>query len=97
MKLKKNYELKTEVWRWPGDMGWFFVTLDKSVSKDIRAVYTRGFVKIIARIGKTSWSTSLFPHKESDAYLLAIKKSVREKEGIREGEIIKVSFSLVLE
>lgn len=95
MKLKKKYEFKTGVWRWPGDMGWYFVTLDKAVSKDIRAVYTRGFVKIVARIGNTSWDTSLFLHKESDAYLLAIKKSVREKEGVREGERVAISFSLV--
>lgn len=93
--MKRNYKIKSEVWRWPGDMGWYFVTLEKSISKDIRSVYKKGFVKIVARIGKTSWNTSLFPHKESDAYLLAIKKSVREREGIREGDKPAISFSLV--
>lgn len=96
MKLKKAYEFKSEVWRWPGDMGWYFVTLDKGLSQDIRTVYKRGFVKIVGSVGKTTWNTSLFPHKESDAYLLAIKKSVREKEGIREGEIIRISFSFAI-
>ncbi|MGI9118032.1 MAG: DUF1905 domain-containing protein [Minisyncoccia bacterium] len=91
--LKKNFTIKSKVWRWPGDGGWHFVTLDKKLSENIRKVYTKGFVKINATIGKTTWATSLFPHKQA-GYLLCISKKVRKTEGILEGDEVKIKIVL---
>lgn len=91
----KKFSFNAEVWRWPGDAGWHFVNVPKSISSKIREnakKYGAGFVKVEVTIGKTSWVTALFPHKESETYLLSIKKSVRKKEGIYEDSKIKVSF-----
>ncbi len=52
------------------------------------------FIRIKATIGKTSWTTSLFPTKDGP-YLLAIKADVRHKENIAEGDTIKVSCTLL--
>ena len=93
--MKKNFKIKAKVWRWPGDGGWHFVTLEKELSKKIRDVYTKGFVRVVATVGKTSWDTSLFPHKLSQSYLLSVKKSVRQKENIFEGDSIKLAFKIV--
>lgn len=90
-----NYIVNTKLWRWPGDMGWHFVTIDKKISEVIRKKYTKGFVKIKAKVGNTEWNTSPFPHLETGVYLLSIKKSVRKKEELMEGDMIKVKFSLV--
>jgi hypothetical protein len=91
----REFKINTRVWRWPGDMGWHFVTVDKSISNKIRKVYTKGFVKIKAQIGKTSWDTSLFPHKQSESYLLSIKASVRKKEDILEGDMVRIVFKTI--
>lgn len=93
--MKKNFKIQAKVWLWPGEGGWHFVTLDKELSGQIRNVYKKGFVRITAKIGKTSWPTSLFPHKLSQSYLLSIKKSVRSKENIFEGDVVKISFKII--
>jgi len=93
--MNKLFTINSKLWRWPGDMGWHFINLDKKISKEIRTIYPRGLVKISASIGNTKWNTSLFPHLESGVYILAIKKSVRKKEELMEGDMIKIKFSLV--
>lgn len=94
MKKTFKIKIKVKVWRWPGDGGWHFVTLDKKLSKQIRDVYTKGFVRIVAKVGKTSWDTSLFPHKQSESYLLSVKKSVRKEEDIFEGDTVTIGFKI---
>lgn len=92
--MKKKFVIKTKVWRWPGDGGWYFATLDKKLYTDIRKAYPKGFVKVLARTGKTTWNTSLFPHKES-GYLLSIKKSVRSAEDIFEGDDVSIKVEIL--
>lgn len=90
--MKKNFKIEAKVWRWPGDAGWHFVTLPKKLWVDIRKAYPKGFVRVVAKVGKTTWDTSLFPHKQSENYLLSVKKSVRLKEDIWEGDMVKIAF-----
>ena len=92
--LKKNFTIVSEVWRWPGDGGWHFITLDKKISEKIRAVYTKGFVKVNVTVGKTTWVTSLFPHKQA-GYLLCISKKVRRIEGIQEGDTVRIKIAIL--
>lgn len=94
MKNKK-LTIRAKVWRWPGDGGWHFVTLEKTLSKKIRVAYPKGFVKIKAQIGQTPWNTSLFPHKQSESYLLSVKTEIRKKEDILEGDIVKIVFEII--
>jgi len=91
--MKKSFIINSKVWRWPGDTGWHFVTLDKKIYEQIRKIYPKGFVKINAQIGKTNWDTSLFPHKLS-GYLICVNNSVRKKENIFAGETVKIRVVL---
>lgn len=93
--MKKEYKIKANVWLYPGLGGWHFVNVDKKISAEIRKAHPKGFVKIKAQVGKTTWDTSLFPHKESSSYLLSIKASVRKKEGIFEGDEVKIVISII--
>ncbi len=90
----KLFSITAKVWRWPGDMGWHFISLDTKISENIRKSFPKGFVKIKARLGKSEWNTSLFPHRETKIYLLAIKKSIRRKEGVIEGESVTIDIFL---
>lgn len=102
--MKKSFVIKAKIWRWPGmgsnkiDGGWHFVTLDKKFSNEIRNVYTKGFVPIMAKCGKSEWATSLFPHTPNKkvskqvGYLLCVNKKVMKKEGLLAGDDVKISF-----
>jgi hypothetical protein len=92
--MVKNIKIEGKVWRWPGDGGWHFINVDKKISEKIRSVYKKGFVYVVAKIGKTSWDTALFPHRQSASYLLSIKKNVRIKEGILEGDTVKINLKI---
>lgn len=94
-----NIEIRSKVWRYPGLSGWYFIYVDKAVSEKLRrpkgesGAVRKGFVPVTARLGSTSWKTSLFPTKEGP-YLLSIKASVRKAEGVTEGDKITVTCSV---
>jgi hypothetical protein len=82
-------EFEGDVFRWDAreDSAWFFTSVPPELSEDIREIPRpyRGFgsVRVRARIGGTEWSTSIFP--SDDAYVLPLKKAVRDAEGLVEG------------
>lgn len=96
----KSFEVKGKVWRYTGQGAWHFVYVNEALSKRIKDAARNKkkvgfhFVRIKATIGKTSWNTALFPTKDGP-YLLAIKADVRHKEGIADGDSIKVDCILI--
>lgn len=93
----KSFWVSGKVFIWPGEMGWHFVYLDKNLAEKIRKVaktYGSGFVRVNAKLGKTSWGTALFPYKKENTFLLSIKKDVRIREGIYQGDSIKIKIIL---
>lgn len=96
------------LWRWtpqpPAKASWYFVTLTGDGADMVRmrsferraAGQSRGFgsVPVRARIGSSDFTTSLFPHKESDGYLLPVKAEVRRREDIGEGDEVAVTLWL---
>lgn len=86
--MKHNqYKISTYIWLYPGMAGWHFASVPPEVSDDIKNQF--GYLKrgwgslpVIAKIGETSWKTSIFPDKQSGGYLLPIKAQVRKKEKI---------------
>jgi hypothetical protein len=93
--IPKNFKIKAKVWLYPGLAGWHFVTLDKELSSEIKKKYPKGFVKVEATLGKTSWQTSLFPHAQSKSYLICIKNAIRKKEGVFEGDKVSLSVKIL--
>ncbi|MFZ2887029.1 MAG: DUF1905 domain-containing protein [Minisyncoccia bacterium] len=112
----KRFTITGKVWRWqspngPQEGGWYFVYVNEKISRQIKD-YARNekkagfqFVRVKATLGKTSWTTSLFPTsakggsasggKASGPYLLAIKADIRKKEGIDEGDAVKITCALL--
>jgi hypothetical protein len=69
------------------------VTVPEEESAELRAVsslvtYGWGVIPVTARIGNTTWTTSLFP--KNDAYLVPLRASVREAEDIELGDQVDV-------
>lgn len=98
-RLPTIFTVTNKVWIWPGDSAnWYFIYVDgkekEYVSQNAKT-HHNGMVRVQARIGTTTWETSLFPHKREQCYLLAIKKSVRKQEGIMEGDGVTVEVTLI--
>ena len=92
-----SFTFTDEVFPWDDEgPSWRFIRVPQDVADDIRGLPIEprrsGTVGVQARIGETSWSTSLFPEKSSGSYLLAVKKSVREREGIDDGDVVAVEL-----
>ena len=86
------------VWIAPGDGAWHFVTVPEEQAEIIRLQSGPrvgfGSVKVEARIGDSTWSTSVFPDTRL-TYVLPLKKSVRHAEGILAGDVVDVRLKLV--
>lgn len=92
------FELNGKLWLYNGKGAWHFITIEKSDAQAISDEYIwprKGFgsIPVSITLGSTTWNTSIFPEKKG-TFLLPIKKSVRDKEGISEGD--KVSFILTI-
>ena len=85
------------VWVAPGDAAWHFVTVPEESAEVIRleAGPRVGFgsVKVEVTIGASSWPTSVFPDTKS-TYVLPLKRSVRDAEGILAGDLVEVRLTL---
>jgi hypothetical protein len=93
------YHTRAKLWRWNGGKtSWFFLTLPASVSRDIRLVDAGprrvgfGALRVEATIGNTTWTTSIFPSAQLDAYLLPVKAAVRKAEKMQEGKSVSVQL-----
>ena len=96
-----RFRFDAELWLWQGDAAWHFVTVPADVSDEIEGrtavAERRGFgsVRVRVTIGTTSWTTSVFPDKQREAYVLPVKKDVRTKEGLAAGDRTSVVLELL--
>ena len=99
MTLK--YSFQAELWLYQGKGAWFFVTLPKEESRQIKIAtsLTRkkgwGAVRVTVVVGKMTWQTSIFPYSKTGAYILPIKAEVRKKEKITAGDVVSVIIDLI--
>jgi hypothetical protein len=88
-----------ELWRYPGEAAWYFVTVPVAFSEAIRersATGRAGFgsVKVQASISSSTWSTSVFPDAASGCFVLPVKKAIRRAERIDDGDVVTVTLRL---
>ena len=88
-----------ELFPWDANTSWVFVALpsDDADAVDDAASLVGGFgsVRVNVQIGKTAWSTSLFPSKEMQTYVLPLKKAVREAEDLSVGQTASITIEIV--
>jgi hypothetical protein len=94
-----RYRFRARLWLHTGQAAWHFVTLPHDVSDEIDELTARnrrgfGSVRVIATIGATTWSTSVFPDTKATSYVLPVKKSVRETEGLVADDVVDVTVCL---
>ncbi|MDQ4137467.1 MAG: DUF1905 domain-containing protein [Actinomycetota bacterium] len=91
-----TYEFRAPLWIWEvrRDL-WTFVTLPDEATDELQArseTGGRGFgsVPVRARIGATSWRTSVFPQGGQGPYVLPVKRAVRDANDLEPGATASV-------
>ncbi|MET9262034.1 DUF1905 domain-containing protein [Amycolatopsis sp. NPDC004079] len=89
-----------ELWIWDARRTdtWTFVSLPGDISDEIRELGgpRRGFgsMRVLVRVGATTWRTSIFPDSERD-YVLPVKRAVRKAESLDPGDIAQVTVTVL--
>ena len=86
-----------KIFIWRGPSPFYFVAIPEKQSQDIKAIsslvtYGWGVIPVHVRIGKTGWTTSLFP--KDGLYLVPIKASVRKTENLDEGDSVTIQLEI---
>jgi hypothetical protein len=86
-----------EIWYWRGPSPFHFVRVPEEESAELHAVsnfvtYGWGVIPVSGSIGRTSFTTSLFP--KDGGYVVPIKTSVRTSEGLEIGDVVEVRLKV---
>ena len=89
-------EFSAEVWEWRGPSPYYFVTVPEDESQALHDVahvsYGWGMIPVTARIGRTRWTTSLWP--KDGRYVVPLKVAVRRAEDVEEGDTVEVGLDV---
>lgn len=90
-------EFSGRIWFWKGPAPWYFVTVPGEQCAQLSPVagavtYCWGMIPVSAEIGRTRWTTSLWP--KDGSYIVPLKSAVRKAEGLDEGGVARVRISL---
>jgi hypothetical protein len=88
-----DLEFSGEMWFWKGPAPWHFVTVPDESCSALDAMsavvsYGWGMIPVTARIGRTRWTTSLWP--KGERYIVPVKAEVRRAEGLLVGDTVTV-------
>lgn len=87
----------TEPFEWRGPAPFLFAAIPGPASDEIRLLarqltYGWGVIPVVVVVGRTRWTTSLFP--KDGVYLVPIKKAAQTAEGIVAGRTAEFEVSL---
>jgi hypothetical protein len=85
---------------WRGPSPYYFVPVPDEEAADIRevaamATYGWGVIPVDARVGDSTFSTSLFP--KDGGYLMPLKDAVRKPQRLAAGDDVAVEMTVRLE
>ena len=94
-----EFAFDAPMWQWTNDAtSWWFVSLPAPIADDIDQRVPRrpgfGSVRVHVTVGSSTWSTSVFPSNEAQTYVLPVKKDVRRRERLAEGDVVRVRMTL---
>lgn len=82
-----KYSFTAKPWQYTGSGAWYFVSLPKGMSSEIRKNLGSeeegwGRLKATAVIGGSEWQTAIWFDTKRKTYLLPLKAIIRKKENI---------------
>ncbi|HRA20886.1 MAG TPA: DUF1905 domain-containing protein [Anaerolineae bacterium] len=93
------FEFEAEAISWRGPAPFVFVPVPPEISDEIKSVskaitYGWGVIPVTARIGGTTFTTSLFPRQ--GIYLVPVKVLVQKAEQVDIGDLVIVRLEIDL-
>jgi hypothetical protein len=88
-----SYKFTAKVELFEREKGWYYVSAPTEISKPLEYLADRGLIAVTAKIGSSSWPTSLLPMGDG-THFIALPAKVRSKEKLSLGADIEVSFEL---
>lgn len=90
-------EFTGDIWYWRGPAPFYFVTVPEVEARQIKEMermvtYGWGMIPVTATVGKTKWTTSLWP--KDGLYVLPLKVVVRRAEKLEEGQLVAVRLKV---
>ena len=94
-----RYEFEGEVWFYTNPNAVYFVSLPPEISADIldlvgTSLNPWGTVPVDATIRGFTWESSMFPRKDRGCYDLPLNARVRNRIGLRAGDVVAVSVEI---
>jgi hypothetical protein len=92
-----EFEFQARIFEWRGPAPFYFVALPEDVATLVASMasqltYGWGVIPVKATIGRTTFTTSMFPR--DGGYLLGLKAIVRSSEKLETGDHIEVRLVL---
>lgn len=99
MYARIKYDFSAKLWQHSSPGGWYFVSLPKTISKEIRKNFQDqeegwGRMKALACINHIEWDTAIWYDTKKRAYLLPVKAEIRNKARLKPDEIVSVCVSI---
>ncbi|MEZ4979938.1 MAG: DUF1905 domain-containing protein [Chitinophagales bacterium] len=96
MQAKIEYTFSGELWRYEGQGAWYFVSLPKEITEEIRTNLQWqeegwGRMKAKASIKQVNWDTAIWFDKKRNTYLLPIKADIRKKLALKPNQVLELS------
>jgi hypothetical protein len=94
-----DLEFSGEIWYWRGPSPFHFVTVPEEQCQALaeaaaQVSYGWGVVPVTGRIGRTTFTTSLFP--KDGGYIVPLKVVVRKAEGLDVGDMVMVRLTVAV-
>jgi len=87
--MNNTFNAKVELFE--REKGWYYISVPTYLSKPLEYLADRGLIAIIAKIGSSSWPTSLLPMGDG-THFIALPAKVRKKEKLSPGMAIEIFF-----
>jgi hypothetical protein len=93
-----EFTFDAALWEWEGNGSWHFVSLPFDVADEIEDAHGGGpgfgAVPVDVTVGGTSWQTSIFPDGKRGTFLLPVKKLVRTREDLADGDTVHIHLAI---
>jgi Domain of unknown function (DUF1905) len=92
-----DLEFSGEIWYWRGPSPFHFVTVPAEqcpalATAAARVSYGWGVIPVTGRVGRTTFTTSLFP--KDGGYVVPLKAVVRKAEELDVGDVVTVRLTV---
>jgi hypothetical protein len=90
-------EFSGPVWFWRGPSPFHFVTVPEAEASELASAaaavtYGWGMIPVAARLGETTWTTSLFP--KNGGYIVPLKDKVRAAEDVDVDDVVTITLTV---